>query len=145
MIKELKQSILNGEFEEAKECLKRVPKNMVENDLVDLAYDTENISVYLFVLKLLFEQEDAYLHCLASTIMSIGFSHVSGAYHIAYHHMIRAVELEPLDYSYKEGLLLFYRIPERLLSREDAVKLAQEILKDNPDSASAKSVLRDIF
>ncbi|WP_278343214.1 hypothetical protein [Parageobacillus thermoglucosidasius] len=65
--------------------------------------------------------------------------HLPDAYASALYHAKRAVELSPEDVSLKEHLLLFYEIPEKLISKEEAKAIAQEILKIITDNKMGKS------
>ncbi|QSO46734.1 tetratricopeptide repeat protein [Alicyclobacillus mengziensis] len=56
-------------------------------------------------------------------------------------HTRRAIELSPDDVSLKEHLLLFHDIPEKLVTTEEARKIAEEIISVAPDSPTAKSIL----
>jgi len=109
--------------------------------LVDIAYNSENISVYTTVCMLLIKQETSELHCLAAELLVHSFCHLEGAYVGALYHTRKAINLSPRDISLKEFLLFFHGIPEKLISDKEAEKVAQEILKENPNSSAAKSVL----
>lgn len=52
----------------------------------------------------------------------------------------KAEELSPDDISFKDYLLLFYDLPEQLMSKEDSNKIAKEILMIDPDNATVKSI-----
>ena len=61
----------------------------------------------------------------------------NGAYWVAYRHTRRAIELEPENDRNKESLLSFYDIPDKILSMEEALKVAEEVLREKPDSIFA--------
>ena len=61
----------------------------------------------------------------------------NGAYWVAYRHTRRAIELEPENDRNKESLLSFYDISDEILSMEEVLKIAKEVLGENPDSIFA--------
>ena len=73
--------------------------------------------------------------------MSGAFSHFPEGHLAGYYHARRALELDPFNIHYKEYLLEFRIIPEQILSREEAVQLSKEVIKDKPDSYRAKEIL----
>ncbi|MBN2910566.1 hypothetical protein JQC72_13750 [Polycladomyces sp. WAk] len=48
------------------------------------------------------------------------------------------------DVSVKEFLLLFHEIPEKLISEDEAKKIAMEVLKEKPDSIPALRILWEV-
>ncbi|BBW96444.1 hypothetical protein ACPVTF_08110 [Geobacillus icigianus] len=99
-----------------------------------------NLLIYSYLIN---NNETAYYHYLASELLSTAFCHLPDAYASALYHAKRAVELSPEDVSLKEHLLLFHDIPEKLISKEEAKAIAQEILKIMPNSEAAKNVLHN--
>ena len=108
-----------------------------------IAYDTESISTYLFILDMLFENESAELHSIASGLLANVFTYVQGAYYLAYDHMLKASHLEPDNYEYLGGLLLFYYVPEKILEKDDALIIAKKILSINPESVVSKEIINE--
>ena len=81
-------------------------------------------------------------HGLASDVLASGaLCQLPGAYQIAWYHARRAVELAPDDIGYREFLLFFYGNPEALLTRAEAVAIAQDLLVRDPGNEAARSVL----
>lgn len=72
----------------------------------------------------------------------MGLNHLEGAYQAAFFHAKKAVGLSPNDISYKEYLLLFYEIPEQLLTKEEATDIAKEILEEDPENKVSLFVLK---
>jgi tetratricopeptide (TPR) repeat protein len=124
-------------FSEAKELYLKIDKNVSRDALMDLAYSTESIVVYSFILDLIVNEESADLHYLASEIMSMPLNYITGAYNVALYHARKAIELNPEDITLKEYLLLFYNIPDKLISKKEATEIAKEVIKKIPDSKAA--------
>jgi tetratricopeptide (TPR) repeat protein len=137
----LKNFIIAGKFIEVHEELKKINFKELEDFLVELAYETESIAVYSFVSYLILTEENANNHYLASLLLSQPLSHLIGAYQAALYHAKRAIELAPKDTELKEYLLFFYELPDELMSREEAVAIAKEIIKINPKSRPALAIL----
>lgn len=144
MIEELKKYILDGEFEVCKKICNNITYQQLEDNIMLIALETDNISTYFFILHMLFEKESAELHSLASSLLSGVFTYIPGVYYNAYSHMLKAVQLSPNNYEYMEGLLLFYHIPDKIIDKNTALRIANEILNINPKSESAKSIIVDI-
>ena len=139
----LKEYILSGNFKKAKEISKSLEADELENYLVEIGYDTCNIMVYVFLCDILNEKESADIHCVASVVLTIAFSHLEGAYGAGYYHAIKAIELDPDNIELKEYMLFFYSgIPEPLLPKNEAISIAKEILKKNPNHRTALDVLK---
>jgi tetratricopeptide (TPR) repeat protein len=96
---------------------------------------------YQFVEYLNFENETAELQYLASAIMEFFLNWMPGAYYIAMHHLLRAIELNPEDIGNKIELLYYFEVPERPLSIEKARFYANQILEVDPEYESAHRVL----
>ncbi|VJM03494.1 Uncharacterised protein [Streptococcus pneumoniae] len=69
---------------------------------------------------------------------------LEGAYYTALYHAKTAVLLSPERIIYKENLLLFYELPEKLLSEEEAKIVIDDILKKNPTNELALNLLKDL-
>nr|WP_106779158.1 hypothetical protein [Lysinibacillus timonensis] len=134
-------AIVLGDFLKAKELASQMNTESLRDTLFLLAYDNENIATYGFVSYLLLEEETSELHYIASYLFSMAFNHLEGAYQIAFHHAIKAAELSPNDMSYKEYLLFFNDIPDKLLGNKKALEIAKEILKKEPNNKAALSVV----
>jgi len=143
MDEKLKKYILDGEFGEAKKHCTKIKEEVLEDELLQIAFDTGNIGVYLFAYDLAYTKGTAELYSIASTLMSVVFNHLPGGYYVAYNHMLTAARLDQKDYTYKEGLLLFYHIPEKIIPREEALKISKEILLTCPDNKAANSVINE--
>lgn len=140
---DFKQAIIKGNFAKAKHFTLNMDLDTLTEELYLLAYDGETIAPYGFANYLLFDKESSELHYLASYLLSMGLNHLEGAYQTAFFHAKRAVELAPHDNSYKEYLLFFYEIPAKLLTKDEATKIAIEILKIDPKNKPALSVLNE--
>lgn len=69
---------------------------------------------------------------------------LDGAYAAAFYHAKECVRLEPGNLSYKEFLLFFYEIPDKLLDREMALQIAREILNEEPNRQVARKLIKNI-
>lgn len=139
---DFKQAIVKGDFSKAKYLSIHMDLETLTDTLYLIAYDDETITPYGFVNYLLLDKESSELHYLASFLLSMGLNHLEGAYQTAFFHAKKAVELSPNDISYKEYLLLFYEIPEQLLTKEEATDIAKEILEEDPENKASLFVLK---
>ncbi|WP_342601071.1 hypothetical protein MHB48_08740 [Psychrobacillus sp. FSL H8-0483] len=136
-------AILLGDFVKAKELASQMDMDSLRETLFLLAYDNENIATYGFISYLLLEEETSEFHYIASYLFSMALNHLEGAYQTAFHHAKKATDLSPNDMSYKEYILFFNAIPDKLLGNEEALGIANEILKNEPNNKVALSVISE--
>lgn len=144
MIKNFLQSVKVGKFEEAKAYIKDMSSEDMHNSLIDLGFKTECVPLYTFVTFLLIEKETATLHYCAAMLIAQCFVYIEGSYSMGLFHARRSVELAPDDPSYKEYLLLYYNIPDKLLNKEDAEAIANALLSQDPSNITARNILQNI-
>ena len=137
----LENLIISLKFTEAKALVDGMTKDEFECSILELCYKSENILCYSFVLDLLKSKETAFLHYIASIILSHPLCHLEGAYQAAYYHAKKAVEFDEDDVELKEYLLFFNDIPDKLLSNQEAKTLAEQILSLKPKSEVAKQYI----
>ena len=128
-------------FEELSKLLQNKSKKEVETLLFTIAYDDECLLVYTFINSLIQKHETAALHYLASHIMAFALNQLPNGYKIAYYHALKALELSPNDIELKNYILLFYSIPDKLLSREVALDYAKEVYDNDKNNNAARQVL----
>lgn len=138
----LKEYILSGNFKKAKEISKSLETDELEGYLLKIGYDSDNIMVYVFLCDILNEKESANIHYLSSVILIGPFSHLEGAYAGGYYHAKKAVKLDPNNIGFKEYILFFYSVPEQLLPRNEAISIAKEVLKKDPNNIAALDILK---
>jgi hypothetical protein len=135
-------------FEELENALSILTLNEKEEVLNHLAYnslsDVANPLVYTFLNSILIKKESANIHFLISKVMGLTLNFLPKAELIGLYHGLRASELSPNDMDIKEYLIYYNHIPEKVLSDDDAVKLALEIVKSRPDSKVAQITLSKI-
>lgn len=143
MIKQdLEKLIFNYEFDKAKILFSKLDEKKQIDTLCLIGYESDNILVYTFICYLLQENNTAKMHSLAAEILRFSLCDVNGAYQAAFYHTKKAIELSPNDINLKEYLLFFYEIPEKLLSKEEAIKIANEVLSINKKSQPAMNVIK---
>ena len=138
----LQKEILNGEFKQAKKIIRNISEPDFEQFMMSQPYDTEReIAFYFFVEDLLGQKEEARLHNLASSIMGFGLNWLPGAYNVSMRHLQKAIQLAPENLNYKQGMILYHNIPDRLLSKEDAIKYAKQVLEVDPSVKIAQDII----
>ncbi|MFM1655114.1 hypothetical protein ACI7RC_23915 [Brevibacillus sp. B_LB10_24] len=138
----IKEAILKGDLLTAKEQVAAIDFSVLSDLLHELAYETGDLVCYTFVNFLIYSQgESSDLHHLASSLLSHPLCYIEGAYRSALLHSRRALELSPEDVGLKEYLLLFHIIPEELVSKEEAIEIANMVLQIDPKSQVAKNII----
>lgn len=141
MENKIKNLIMAGKFQDAKNELSTINEKTLEGILLNIGYDESNICAYAFVCFLLQRDETVNYHTLASTLMENAFCHLEGAYQVAFYHTCRAIDLCPDDIDLHETLLFFNDIPEKVITDEEAKEIAQKILQKKPTSEQARRIL----
>lgn len=132
-----------GEFSQVQLLIADLDENALTDLFLRIASDTGSIAVYSFLCSLLLQQEQVFLHDIACTLLAQPLCHYEGAYGAALYHAQRALVLEPTTLR-KITVLSFYTLPDSLLSSTQALRLAQEILKEDPNNYLAKTILSEL-
>lgn len=143
MKEKVKELIMSGDFQKAKVLVELERDDLLRDIVLELGFDEESISAYSFVSHLITNNENSILHHLASELLSLALCHLPGAYSGGLFHARRAIELSPQDVHLKEYLLFFHVIPERLISEEEAIEIARDIVYIIPDSIAAQNILKN--
>ena len=131
-----KMNLLQGKYKEAKEVCKNMDLKSIRDLIMSTAYDTESISVYSFVLYMIKQTGKESWIELAIDIMLNPLCFVEGAYSVALFHA-RELLLIERNVINLERILFFYNIPEKLVHKEEAWYIANEILKIEPNNEVA--------
>ena len=133
-----------GNYQEAKKITCSMAINDLSQFLIDQSIEEESINIYTFVCFLLMEHESTALHYCATGILDHGLCTLEGASSASLFHARRAAELSPNDISCKKELLCYYGMPDQVMSRTEAKKIAQEILLKDPTNDKALKVVETI-
>lgn len=136
------QLINNGNYDESENICKKLNFKNLENDLIKYAYDSCNFSLYSFAFYMYIKKQDEKWLKLSLSLIIGPLCFVDGAYSIG---LFLARQLVKKDRSVDNlvQLLFFYDIPEKLLSKDEALEIAEQILKLNPDNQIALKVIKD--
>lgn len=133
MIDNIKLKLEQGKFLDVEKISNEMDILKFHDILMNIAYETEWISVYGFVAHMIKKKENCEWLKLAVDIMLNPLCFVEGAYSIALFH---ARQLLSIDRNVEnlERILFFYSIPERLIDKDEACAIAEEILAIEPDN-----------
>lgn len=140
-IEKIKVKLIYGEYQEIEQICRNQTEAEIRDLMMNVAYDTENLSVYGFIQYMIRRTENANWIKLAVDIMLNPFSFMEGAYSVALYH---ARELVLMERNIKnlERLLFFYNIPEKLINDEEAKNIAEEILKTDANNKVAQDIIK---
>ena len=141
IIEKIKVKLIYGEYQEIEQICRNQTEAEIRDLMMNVAYDTENLSVYGFIQYMIRRTENANWIKLAVDIMLNPFSFMEGAYSVALYH---ARELVLMERNIKnlERLLFFYNIPEKLINDEEAKNIAEEILKTDANNKVAQDIIK---
>ena len=135
MIKKLKNYILCGNLELAAMTAERIKNlegekiydNILYGLIFEIAEEKENISIYIFFLKLIMAHEKSFLHTLAGFVWQYSFPFFSGAYNLTYAHLKSIANLEHDSLNSLEGILSIWTLPGETISPNEAKNIALKI------------------
>lgn len=142
MNQEVRELILAGEFKKAYSQINSSNIKNLRDFILTEAFDKGSITFYGFVCYLILLDEKASLHDLATDVLAYPLSYFEGAYPTALFHARRALELDPQNLEYLKFLLFFHDIPDKLIKKEEAIEIAREVLKRDPDHKIAQDTLK---
>ena len=120
-----------------------------EENLIELKncdYYVKN-NFYFWLINKIYELEEknklkelAYAHYLMSYYIFIVLTPLSYE-SISFSHIKKAINYEN-NIKYKEWLLIFSTLPITYLKQYDAIKIAEEVIKEDPSSTIANTILQ---
>lgn len=142
MTNKLKDYILSGNLEKAKEISSDLSYEELDAELTDTAFNNPSITNYAFIMSLIVENEKVELHGIAFDMLVNPLCHIEGAYYAALYHAKRCVELtNQQDEGYLTNLLFLHDVPDTVVSEEEAYNVAKNILSLNPKNEIAKEFM----
>lgn len=141
---ELKKFILSGDFEAAKKISSKLSEEELDAELSEISYESESLTCYTFIMSLIVEAETEELHEIAFSMLVISLVHLEGAYYAALYHARRAIALtNEQDAGYLSNLLFLHSVPDTVVLKEEADKVAKKILVLEPNNLVANDFLRE--
>jgi tetratricopeptide (TPR) repeat protein len=139
----LRKCIKDRDFNGALEIVKNSKIEDVEEYLIEVMFETRSIIPYTIICYLISQKEDANLHHAASVMLSQPLCILEGAYQAALFHLKQAIKLDPDNIGFKEFYLFFYHTPDELMTKEEAVDMANLILFKEPNNKTALRFLSE--
>jgi len=143
LYKKVDSFLKQGDFVQALELIKTQSDLSLMDILSQISADKSTLYCYSFLISRLLRQKSAENHYFAFVYLAYIINFYSGAYGLGLYHLRAAISLDPENIEYKEGLLFLHRIPERIVDKQEAIKVAEEILGKRPDSEKAMQILSD--
>ena len=140
-IERFKKLLETNKFNELHSFLLEKSEKEIESILFTIAYDYDCLLVYTFINSVISKNETSMWHYFASSILAMAFSHLNYGYQMAYYHAVKAIELSPENIDLKNYILLFYSIPEKILSKDLALDYAREVYDHDKNNNTARMVL----
>lgn len=136
---QIKDYILSGQYDVASQMCEQFPKTKLRDEMLNLAYDTESMSIYAFSQYMLQKSDEKEWMNIIIEMMINPLCFIEGAYSIALYY---ARELIKYDKTVDnlERLLFFHNIPEKLICDEEAKLIAKELLNMDADNKVALAI-----
>lgn len=139
----IKNNILSQNFDRAEIDFKKV-RFLDFKDFIEIeAFDNPDIKYYEFIQFLITKDNKAVYHYWASELLSTALCILENAYEESYKHLLEAIKEDPANNDYLAKKLFYFSLPieKQLLTKEEAVGIAKEVLEKNPEDETAKSFL----
>lgn len=124
---EIIRLINDAEYKTVFDLFSDIDNAEIRGILLEIAYDTESISVLGFVVFALHNTNSEFWSDFAIEILLGVFSYIEGAYSIAYYLSAEALK-QNRSKENMERLLFFNKLPEKLLKDDEALKIKNEVL-----------------
>jgi len=140
MINKIILKLEQGKYPDIEEMCREMNAFEIRDIFMNIAYETESINVYGFIVYMTRKQENIEWIKLTVDIMLNPLCFIEGAYSIALFH---ARELLSIDRNVEnlERLLFFYNVPEKLIDEDEARSIAEELLTIAPDNKVALQII----
>lgn len=141
LFEKIVQLINCGKYEECENICRNLNFSEIKDDFLKYSYDTNSFSLYSFVVYMVAKSEDNRWLDLALSLVIGPLCFVEGAYSIGLFH---ARQLVKKDFCVENllQLLFFYTIPEKLINRDEALEIANQVLKLEPTNQVALQIVR---
>lgn len=135
----IKLKLKQGNYTEVEKACAGLQMVKIRDVMMEIAYETESISVYGFIQHMIQKLGKEDWIRLAIDILINPLCCMEGAYSLALFH---ARELLKMKKSIEnlERILFFYNIPEKLIDESEALCIAKEILGMEPNNKIALEV-----
>ena len=137
----LKKLVIEGLYQEAEKMILNSPSNTQRDLIMNLAYDTESIAIYSFLIYILKKNKTQFWLELIIDIMINPLCFIEGAYSVALFHTRELLKVDP-SVKNMERLLFFHNIPEKLVEDNEAETVAREIIRIEPNNRIANCILK---
>ena len=134
--------LLRVHYAEADELAGSMDVSAVRSLLDAFSYEALDIRSYAFWAFRLIKHETARDHHNASRQIRLSIYKARGAPETGLFHARRAMELSPGALEYKRQVLAYYGdVSEQVLSRQEAMQLAREVLVADPEDRGMRTLL----
>ena len=143
MLERIVRLINCGKYEECENICQNLNFPEIKDYFLKQAYVTSSFSLYSFVVYMVTKTDDNRWHDLALSLVIGPLCFIEGAYSIGLFH---ARQLVKKDFCVKNlvQVLFFYTIPEKLINKDEALEIANQVLKLDPNNQVALQIIREI-
>lgn len=113
-------------------------------DFIEIeAFGKPDIKYHGFIQFLIANDNKAVYHYWASELLSTALCIFENAYEESYKHLLEAIKEDPCNNDYLAKKLFYFSLPieKQLLTKGEAVGIAKDVLRKNPENETAKSFL----
>ena len=139
MIDSVRLKLQQGQYTEVEEICKEMNLLDFRDVFMNIAYETESINVYGFIVYMIRSEGNKEWIKLAIDILLNSLCFIEGDYSLALFHVRELLKIDR-NVENLERILFFYNIPEKLVDDIEAYKIAEEILAIDADNVVALKI-----
>ena len=139
MIDSVRLKLQQGQYTEVEEICKEMNVFDFRDVFMNIAYETESINVYGFIVYMIRSGGNKEWIKLAIDILLNPLCLIEGAYSLALFHVRELLKIDR-NVENLERILFFYNIPEKLVDDIEAYQIAEEILAIDADNVVALKI-----
>ncbi len=136
MVDSIRLNLEQGQYTEVEKICKEINVLDLRDILMNIAYEIESINVYGFISYMARKQESEEWIKLEIDILINPLCFIEGAYSLALFHARELLNIHR-NVENLERILFFYHIPEKLVEKDEADRIAEEILAMESDNEAA--------
>lgn len=133
----------NAEFAKAETLLGKSIQPKIKDILLTYSCESESIIGFGFALYMFDKTNDYFwCDCIISLLLN-PLCFIEGAYQLAYHYAKLMLSHNRSEENLVQ-ILFFNEIPEKLLAKANAIKIAEEVISLNPNNETARNALNKL-
>lgn len=140
MIDFFRKMLKDGDIEGMKYIALKASPDSLENILVELGFEVHSLALYTLMISMIINRVTEKRHDTAIDLLIHPLCRYEGAYTLALYHARKNIALKP-SLENRTLLLFFHDVPDKLVTKDEAIEVARYILNEDSSCWVAKDLL----